>query len=194
MPILPPPRRRRGSTRNLPRRRLVGRGSVQGVALVPFPPESDPDPSRPAASSTGSAPLRWKHVSPESTGTLNLASAIGPVDHCSAYALTYVFAPSPREEIWAIGSDNKVKLWLNGEAIYQRTSPGNTLPDYARLRVKLRAGRNTVLARVTNSQGHHRLYLRHDPDPLASGMLYASEGDWDRAEAEFAEADPTRSR
>ncbi len=62
------------------------------------------------------------------------------------------------------------------------------MPDYDRVRVKLRAGRNTVLARVTNSEGHHRLYLRHDPSPLADGMFYASQGDWERAEAEFTEA------
>ena len=73
------------------------------------------------------------------SGTLNLATAIGPVNHCSAYALTYVFAPSPREEIWAIGSDDRVRLWLNGQPLYERTSPSNARPDYARVRLTLRA-------------------------------------------------------
>jgi WD40 repeat protein/tetratricopeptide (TPR) repeat protein len=163
-------------------------GPFEESLATPFPPESDPDPGRSVASGAGSAPLRWRSVSPESPGNLNLAAAIGRVDHCSAYALTYVVAPAPHGEIWAIGSDDHVKLWLNGQPIYQRTVPNSTSPDHARVRVELRAGRNTVLARVANVTGPHRLYLRYDSSRLAAGMFYASQGDWDRADAAFAQA------
>ena len=153
-----------------------------------FAPERNPYPSRPAASPVGPALLPWKDVPTEFDGHLNLAMAIGPVNHGSAYALIYVFAPRLREVIWSVTSTTWGRSGSTARNSPQKTSPGYLRSDDARVNVKLRAGRNTVLARVRIFNGLHRLIVRHDLNPLARGMYEASQGAWDRAEAEFAEA------
>jgi tetratricopeptide (TPR) repeat protein len=75
------------------------------------------------------------------------------------------------------GSDDELRLWLNGRLVYQFTQARAPAPDQDRTLMKLRAGWNVVLAKVLNQTGQHGLFLRVSADPQE---LFAAKHPWDR--------------
>ncbi len=168
-----------------------------------FPPEVDPDPSRPVAEFTpaggGSVPpLRWRPVATGARGLVDFAGVFEPSEHISAYALADVWSTTRRDAVLLIGSDDLSRVWLNGELVHEFRSPDNTAttPDAFRVTVRLRAGRNRLLAKVTNGLSPHRLYLRIVTDPPAvldaQAEDLARSGLWSTAAAALEEADRLR--
>jgi serine/threonine-protein kinase len=152
---------------------------------TPYPPETDPDPARPVAALGDGAVLTWKHAPTTDLGQVNLRSVFN-ADHASAYALTYVYSPNERKVTFMAGGDDVVRLWLNGQIVYE-------LPGYKgwpfgldRVEVTLRPGRNTLLAKVGNVNGAHHLMLRITDGPLDRGIRAAELGQWSDAAAELA--------
>jgi serine/threonine protein kinase/tetratricopeptide (TPR) repeat protein len=130
-----------------------------------FPPESDPDPARSvnaAEIAPGTAPdaLRWRSTPTGPNGLVNLTGLFPQKDWISTYALAYVYAPKPRTVTLSLGSDDQLRVWLNGKLVHQRSDPVVTGPDHDRVTVTLRPGRNTLLAKVVNVKGPCLLHLR----------------------------------
>jgi hypothetical protein len=51
-------------------------------------------------------------------------------------------------------------LWLNGNQIHESLHERSAVPDAEGIGTTLKAGWNTLLARVVNVTGEHALYLR----------------------------------
>jgi hypothetical protein len=166
------------------------------------PPEVAPDPSLPVAGVArdgGPAPRpRWQTVATVVQGAVDLAGSCEPSEHISAYALVDVWSTPERDAVLLIGSDDLSRVWLNGELVHEFRSPDNTAtgPDAFRVMVRLRAGRNRLLARVTSGLSPHRLYLRILTDPAAlldaRAEDLARSGLWSAAAAALEEADRLR--
>ncbi len=136
------------------------------------PPESDPDPSRPVAGVApddgGPAPrLRWRSMMTHPGGGVSFAGAFEPEEHVAAYALAEVWSTADRDAVLSIGSDDLARVWLNGALVHEFAGPDRTAtgPDASRVPVRLKAGRNQLLAKVTNGVGPHVLYVRILPEP-----------------------------
>jgi WD40 repeat protein/serine/threonine protein kinase len=115
-----------------------------------FPPERDPDPSHLVAtvdSNGDQRQLQWHSIQAESSGLLHLdeVSGRGPA---TAYALSHVFAKQERPVEFHIKPAGNVCLWLNGKVIHRAAS--GDVQHTAVAPVVLHAGRNTLLAKVTN--------------------------------------------
>jgi tetratricopeptide (TPR) repeat protein len=111
-----------------------------------LPPESDPDPSRPVAGPDGKAALAWRAATP-ADGSIDLSALVHPTDHVSAYVLTRVYAAEDRDIVALITNDDWLRLWCNGERVLDQPlwlEPPVPVP------VHLRAGWNTLLAKVSN--------------------------------------------
>ena len=131
------------------------------------PPEASTDPSRPVAGVApddgGPAPrLRWRSMMTHPSSGIDFGGIFEPAEHVAAYALAEVWSASDRDAVLAIGSDDHSRVWLNGSLIHEfaeseRTATG---PDAFRVPVRLKAGRNRLLAKVTNGEGPHVLYVR----------------------------------
>ncbi len=88
-----------------------------------------------------------------------------PVD-CAVYAYTEFIAPkSQKAELW-IGSDESIKVWINGEQVYAfKGARRHRLPD-DEAPVSIRKGRNTLLVRESQRRGKFDFSLNIcEPEP-----------------------------
>lgn len=106
----------------------------------------------------------WKQVS-ATEGILNLLSHFKPNTNVVAYALTIVEAPKDMETELLIGSDDGVKVWLNGNLVHSNHVHRGLTVDQDRVRVKLKQGENLLLVKVENGGGDWALAVRiRDPE------------------------------
>jgi hypothetical protein len=97
---------------------------------------------------------------PDADGYLDLARVFDRAENISAYALTRVYCLEQRQATILLGSDDMLRLWVNGRLVHEYDQPRNAEPDQDSVTVTLEAGWNTVLAKVVNVEGDHGLYLR----------------------------------
>ena len=101
------------------------------------------------------------------TGYLDLAACFDGAEYISAYALAYVYSRKEQEVALLTGSDDGMRLWLNGQSIFAFPNGRSPVPepDEDRVAAKLRRGWNTLLIKVVNDTGRHGLFLRLSADP-----------------------------
>jgi tetratricopeptide (TPR) repeat protein len=137
------------------------------------------------------------------SGYLDFAACFDGAEHISAYALAYVYSKTEQEVALLTGSDDGVRLWLNGQLIHHNSAVRIAAPDQDHIPAKLRRGWNIVLAKVVNDIGGHGLFLRLSaPDAGDSefwyrkGVAHHNLQQWDKALACLNRAldkDPNRS-
>jgi hypothetical protein len=129
-----------------------------------YSPENNPDPGThvPALDTVEPAQtfLNWQRVPLNSAGFVNFSPLFGNAEHISAYALLKVYCPKEAKVAILLGSDDQVRLWLNGSQIHENLVQRRAMPDDDVVPATLAAGWNTLLARVVNVTGEHALYLR----------------------------------
>ena len=89
-----------------------------------------------------------------STGSayLDLGAPFGRPNTCAGYAFAYVYAPSARTVNMWLGSDDGIKVWMNGQVVWTKDVYRSYLPDVDRTSVSLNQGWNKLLMKV--SQGY----------------------------------------
>ena len=70
----------------------------------------------------------------------------------SAYALINVYSPRDQNNVlMGVGSDDSIKVWLNGSVVYINNTTRRTTGIQNRFHVNLNAGNNLLLVKVCNS-------------------------------------------
>ena len=146
---------------------------------TPCPPEIDPDPARPVASADGAAAPTWRSIATGEYGRVDLR-AVFNADHISAYALTYVYSPDERTATLMVGGDDRVRVWLNGRSVHETIRSNDDWSNIDHVPVTLRAGRNTLLVKVSQGDGPHSLVLRLADNPLDRAERFVAMGLWRR--------------
>ncbi len=111
---------------------------------VPFAPEKDPGKV-----------TNWQAVtvsSPDKPWLINLDKIIGG-DNRIAYLRTTVVSDKPQKAQVRLGSDDGVKVWLNGELVHANNAARGCNPGDDKFEVSLEKGPNPVLVKVTNGGG-----------------------------------------
>ncbi|MCF7803105.1 MAG: DUF362 domain-containing protein [Candidatus Marinimicrobia bacterium] len=89
---------------------------------------------------------------------LDVGYYYGSITDQAAYAFTYFTAPKTQDaELW-IGSDDGLKIWLNGEVVYSFSSYRNfsSTKFYSEIiPVTINAGENRILVKTTQDYGGH---------------------------------------
>ena len=80
-------------------------------------------------------------------------------DRKLAYAYTKLESPSDQEALFFLGSDDGVKVWLNGKLIHDNLVARSCVARRDRFKAKLRKGVNSILAKVENGVGDWALIL-----------------------------------
>ncbi len=128
-----------------------------------YEPEEDIDFEREYDVMNG-AKARWHAVSARGDGFVNLRAVMNakklPEENALAYALVYIESPSAREVELLTGTDDGVKIWLNGEAVHNNDIYRGAFPDEDRVKVKLIEGRNELLVKVHQGTGGWGFYMR----------------------------------
>jgi hypothetical protein len=101
---------------------------------------------------------QWQHpgVMP---GLLDFARLIGGNDRV-AYAKASIVSPQGQDVVLLIGSDDGVKLWLNGTPVHAHNISRSATPGSDTVRVRLVAGNNELLAKVNQGDGGWALVAR----------------------------------
>jgi hypothetical protein len=86
------------------------------------------------------------HVSP--TNTIDLDNAVTKIDRVVAYAYGEVDSPNEQACVLALGSNDGVRAWLNGELVLDSPGPRGLQLDHNLIPVALRAGRNSLLLKI----------------------------------------------
>lgn len=120
--------------------RVAGK-QAQDLFDVVFPPEEG-NPDR----------LEWRRApgSPDLSreGEVDLGTVVGG-DHCVVYLKTRVYSPKDQDVIFSIGSDDGIKLWVNGELVHANNAVRGLVPGQDRAKGKLRAGWNDLFVKIT---------------------------------------------
>jgi CubicO group peptidase (beta-lactamase class C family)/uncharacterized pyridoxamine 5'-phosphate oxidase family protein len=84
---------------------------------------------------------------------VDLRKGSTPSDFAIAYAWAEIEMPATGKGLLGIGSDDGVKIWLNGKLIHQNWASRSTHPDDDVVPVAWQRGKNQLLLKIQNIQG-----------------------------------------
>ncbi len=72
----------------------------------------------------------------------------GQQDYAVMYARTWIRSPNPHDAVLHIGSDDGVKVWLNGEVVHENNINRAPIPGDDKVPVKIQRGTNELTIKV----------------------------------------------
>ncbi len=84
---------------------------------------------------------------------VSLLMVYGAEKHVIAYAWSEIEMPEAKSALLGIGSDDAVKVWLNGELVHENWTGRDLQEDNDLVVVHLQAGKNHLLLKVQNYEG-----------------------------------------
>ncbi len=98
--------------------------------------------------------LAWKPLT-QGIGSwdINLEATYGSLDHCTAYVRTMVWSPLDQEVQVEAGSDDALRIWVNGELIFNEYGERGAAPRQTVVPAKLRQGWNELKLKVVDHEG-----------------------------------------
>jgi hypothetical protein len=125
--------------------------------LGPFPKPFTQDHLGGEAEFTATVPTlgaKWVNADPDLTAYQILPKALGLRDDCFAYAVCVLVSPVAQKSELRLGSDDGVSAWLNGEQVLDNLQALRGMaPDQDRVEVRLKAGANVLLLKITQASG-----------------------------------------
>jgi len=113
----------------------------------------------------------WKRANAPD-GILNLLPQFRPNTNVVAYALTVIESPEDMTTDLLIGSDDGVKVWLNGETVHSNHVHRGLTVDQDKVQVRLKRGANLLLVKIENGGGDWAVAVRvRDPDGVLKFTL-----------------------
>jgi HEAT repeat protein len=87
------------------------------------------------------------------TWEINLSEALGGADNVAGYLRTRVWSPTAQDVRFELGSDDGIRVWLNGSVIHANNVERGMAPRQDMAKANLKEGWNDLLLKVTNSGG-----------------------------------------
>ena len=81
-------------------------------------------------------------------------------DQFAALAFTHVYSPRDQKVQLVLGSDERLKVWVNDTVIHEDSAWGPARLDEQRVEVPLRMGWNPVLVKLVHERSGHGFSLR----------------------------------
>ncbi|WP_414662322.1 PA14 domain-containing protein [Horticoccus sp. 23ND18S-11] len=96
--------------------------------------------------------LVWKKVTPNN-GLVDFLGNAGNLDFCVGYAWTEFEVPEDTDGWLGIGSDDGLKVWLNGELVNDKWQRRTSRLDDDVVPLRLKKGKNQFLIKIQNAMG-----------------------------------------
>jgi len=93
--------------------------------------------------------LKTKAIKAGPEGIINFEKEIGRLDYKVAYAFCYLQSDEEQEAFFLLGSDDGVKVWLNGKLIHKHNVGRGIVPGEDRFSANLKKGQNRILVKIT---------------------------------------------
>lgn len=93
----------------------------------------------------------WQQLPPEhlvTHGGVDFAEVFGPQTQAAAYAMTRLNSAHEQPVELRFGSDDTLRVWLNGEPVHAVEAYRAAAPDQEVVKVTLKRGANTIMAKV----------------------------------------------
>ena len=120
--------------------RIPGKTSLAVFRAV-FPPEEG-------------KPVKWTPLTKGiGSWSIDLTSAVGSYDHCAVYLRTRIWVPRAMKARLELGSDDAIKVWLNGRLVHAHYVDRGIQPAQDIVPVSLQRGWNELLVKVVNHEG-----------------------------------------
>jgi len=120
--------------------------------LAPHGGEMRIVPSLDAALTISGKSCRWQAVE-SNAETVSLENLFGKPNYVVAYVASEIVMPEAASVLLALGSDDGVKVWLNGEKVHDHWVLRGLKKDEDLVPLKLRKGANRLLLKVQNGEG-----------------------------------------
>jgi putative membrane-bound dehydrogenase-like protein len=99
-------------------------------------------------------PIGWKPVRGDRRdGRVDLLKFFPPDDDLAAFAYAELESPTERKAEFAVGSDDTLTVWLNGEKVYDFQDRRSYAPGESRFDAPLAKGTNRLLVKAGNRGG-----------------------------------------
>ena len=140
-----------------PRRSDTERFGLDSV----YSPETKPFNANDQFYGINNQSLSWQVIDGKTGGYgMSLWQYIDPYEFVICYAHIYVYAPETKTYDLMIGSDDGIKIFLNGIPVHRFLEVRIAAPDQTRLSVQLEKGRNDLLLKLENNFGGYAFYAR----------------------------------
>ncbi|MBO0698178.1 MAG: c-type cytochrome [Zavarzinella sp.] len=104
--------------------------------------------------------LRWNPVHVTSTGYLDLmAYYAGKSAMSMSYLYRVIESPADQDATILFGNDDGVKIWVNGEKVFENRDHFAATPARHQIPVKLKKGPNPILIKIVNGSDPHGMYF-----------------------------------
>lgn len=121
----------------------------------------EPEVDTSATYYAGGETVAWRDFeTKDDLGVVNLTEVYGARDNVTVYAWTTVEVPAATDAVIRAGSDDGIKVWVNGAPVHENLVLRGVEPDQDRAPVKLQAGKNTILVRLTQGAAGYGFCLR----------------------------------
>ncbi len=124
----------------------------------------------------GQARLTWMPYPESKDGSVDLQAFYEGMDYAVAYAYLEWNEESSREVVWGLGSDDAMRIWLNGVLVYDFFDSRSLTKDEDVLKVSLKEGSNRVLVKVLNQQWGWGFHISELSAADFGEMLYRRSG------------------
>ena len=101
-------------------------------------------------------PVKWTKKEYADGAVANLAEFGG---NCATYLMREIEAPADTIIPGSFGSDEGLVVWLNGEKLLTENTKRACAPDQNIVTLKLKAGKNRLLVKLTQSDGEYASYF-----------------------------------
>ena len=105
------------------------------------------------------APISWRAISPGRTGYVDLARIMQPSEDGVAYAYREFIVEEDTALKVALGSNDGVKLWLNGALLLENKASRTARPGDEHVTLPLKKGKNAVLLKIDQIGGGWGFYF-----------------------------------
>ena len=132
-----------------------------GLFDVVFPPEKS------------GAEAEWRPLGAPLTGMVDLGKSM-PGENRVAYLRATVTSDQDQRALLELGSDDGVKVWLNGELVHGNNAVRPCSPGQDKVNVSLKKGENNLLLKITQGGGEWAAAARlrgFDGKPLSNVMV-----------------------
>ena len=110
---------------------------------------------------------KWQHAPQVQDGEVYVFNG----ERRATYFGRQIVSPVARNLPISLGSDDALKVWLNGELLLAENTRRGPAPDQNTLTLPLRAGENTFVCKVVNDGGPAGFYFRADHPDDTPGPL-----------------------
>ncbi len=121
-----------------------------------YPPETETDLTA-TYSGVNGEPVKWQeHQNPKYLGKIDFLPIFKNTEYVCAYAAVNVKAAEKQKVQFRVGSNDLVKIWLNGKQVWNWNNPSGRIIslDNDIIPVTLPAGRSRILLKVSNLGGN----------------------------------------